>query len=281
MKIAITSGKGGTGKTTVAVNLARIISENRPTQYIDCDVEEPNGHLFLNPSISFAHDVGVPVPQINAGACLVCGECRDACRFSAIAVLIDKVLVFPELCHACGACSMVCPQGAISEVDRSIGTIEQGWAGEIAYLGGRLNIGEAMSPPLIRAMRSYADEDSTCIIDTPPGTSCPVVISLRGADTVGLVAEPSAFGLNDLKLTVEVVRLLGIPAGVIINQSDIGDDRVEKYCNEEHLPVWGRIPYNRRIAEAYSAGVTAVDVGPEIALHFEQLANTILEEVAR
>jgi MinD superfamily P-loop ATPase len=284
MKIAITSGKGGTGKTTVAVNLAKIMSSRRPTQYVDCDVEEPNGHLFLNPSISDTHEVGVPVPQIDVGTCLLCGECKDVCHFSALAVLSDKVLVFPEMCHGCGACSMICPQGALTEKDRIIGKVEQGWAGEISYLSGLLNIGEAMSPPLIKAVKKFVDEDATCVIDTPPGTSCPVVTSLKGADIVGLVAEPTAFGLNDLMLAVKLVRSLKIPAGVIINQCDIGDDRVERFCRQECLPVWARIPFDRRIAEAYSTGTMAVDVSANFAKHFEELAETIekeLKEVGR
>lgn len=281
MRIAVASGKGGTGKTTISTNLARVLSRKNKVQYIDCDVEEPNGHLFLKPKLAETTPVGIPVPEIDAEKCTNCGKCSAFCQFRAIACLGKITITFPELCHGCGGCALICPTGAIKEVDRTIGVVERGDARGIDFIHGRLNVGEAMSPPLIRAVAKYIDPHAISILDSPPGTSCPVVASLRHADVVVLVAEPTAFGLHDLTLAVDTVGELGLPFGVFINQADIGDARLEDYCREHDVPVWGRIPHDRRIAEAYSRGVLAVDAIPEIAAHFTSLAQFLLKESAR
>lgn len=281
MRVAVASGKGGTGKTTVSTNLARVLSRSGRVQYVDCDVEEPNGHLFLHPVMKQVSNVEVLVPEIDADKCTNCGECSRVCRYRAIACLGKATITFPELCHGCGGCTLVCPFGAITEVGRTIGVVEQGDADGVEFVHGRLNVGEAMSPPLIRAVAAHIDNCMTVVIDAPPGTSCPVVASLRGTDVVVLVAEPTAFGLHDLTLAVETVRVMSIPFGVFINRSDIGDDRVERFCTEENIPVWGVIPHDRRIAEAYSSGNLAVDVLTDTAVYFESLAKTLLGEFGR
>ena len=278
MNIAIASGKGGTGKTTVSTNLARLLSRHYNVQYLDCDVEEPNGHLFLQPIIDDSQQVGIPVPVIDENKCTHCGNCSKLCRFNAIVCLGNATLTFPELCHGCGGCARVCPAGAITETLRSIGVLEKGKSRDIDFVCGRLNIGEAMSPPLIRAVTECANSDSITILDAPPGTSCPVVASLRGADIVVLVTEPTAFGLHDLTLAVDVIRELSQPCCVFINQCDIGDDRVEVFCYEQNIPILGRLPHDRRIAESYSRGELAVDALPEIEAYFDPLINYLLKK---
>ena len=281
MRIAVASGKGGTGKTTVSTNLARVLSSTHSVQYLDCDVEEPNGHLFLHPVFSVSNEVKTPVPQVDEALCTHCGKCSAICRFHAITSLANVTLTFPELCHGCGGCVRICPDGAITEVGRAIGVVECGMAGDIEFVHGRLNVGEAMSSPLIRDVVSRAKSDYIVIMDAPPGTSCPVVATLKSADKVVLVAEPTAFGLHDLTLAVDVVRELSLPCGVFINRADIGDDRVERFCAEQDIPIWGRLPHSRQIAEAYSRGVLAVDAAPQAAVHFERLADALLEEKRR
>jgi MinD superfamily P-loop ATPase len=277
MIIAVASGKGGTGKTTVATNLARSLSNG--VQFIDCDVEEPNSHLFLNPRIEKSRDVDVPCPEVDLDKCTCCGECATICRFSAIAVVKDNVLVFPELCHGCGGCSKACPENAIREVPRAIGVLEQGTADPLRFVHGRLKIGEAMSPPLIKAARGLAAGNGIVIIDAPPGTSCPVITAIKGSDFCLLVTEPTPFGLNDLKLTVEVVRELGMPSGVVINRSDIGDRETKAFCESEGIPVLMEIPEDRRIAEAYSRGEMIIDVLPDYREKFRQLFEVIRDRI--
>lgn len=278
MRIAVASGKGGTGKTTVSTNLARVLSRAHDVQYLDCDVEEPNGHLFLHPDITQSDEVKTPVPQIDDALCTHCGKCSKICRFHAITSLANITLTFPELCHGCGGCARVCPSGAITEVGRTIGVVESGMADNIAFVHGRLNVGETMSPPLIRAVMNTARTDAVVIMDSPPGTSCPVVTTLQSADGVVLVAEPTAFGMHDLALAVDVVRELSLNCGVFINRCDIGDERVERFCAEQGIPIWGRLPHVRGIAEAYSRGVLAVDAVADAVKHFEELADVLLKE---
>jgi len=280
MRIAIASGKGGTGKTTVATNLTRVLIRTRPVQYVDCDVEEPNGHLFLQPQITHTQSAGILVPEIDMERCTQCGACSQLCQYHAIACLGTTTLVFPELCHGCGGCVRVCPAQAIHEVKRPIGVVEEGIAQGITFLHGRLHIGETMSPPLIRAVLQRIDPTMMAIIDAPPGTSCPVLAAIRGADVVLLVTEPTAFGLHDLTLAVEMVRALNLPVGIVINRADMGDDRVERYCATEALPVLGCLPHDRRVAEAYARGVLAVDAVPEMAAVYHTLADAILREAA-
>ncbi len=261
MIISVASGKGGTGKTTVAVNLALSLKN---VQLLDCDVEEPNAHLFLRPEIKAQEKSFVPVPQVDETECAYCGICRDVCAYNAIAILpgsADKkgtLLVFPNLCHGCGACSLLCPKKAIKEVNKEIGSVEIGEACGLQFVHGRLNIGEAMSPPLIRHVKKYINPTRTVIIDAPPGTSCPVISAIKGSDFCVLVTEPTPFGLNDLVLAVEVLRKLGIPFGVVINRSDVGDGKVEEYCVNERIPVLMRIPFSRDIAVSYSEGTPIV-----------------------
>jgi MinD superfamily P-loop ATPase len=275
MIIAVASGKGGTGKTTIATNLAKSIGHG--AQLIDCDVEEPNSHLFLNPLIEKSEKVYVPRPKVDLDKCTYCGECAKICRFSAIVVVKKHVLVFPELCHGCGGCSKVCPEEAISEIPKSIGILEQGESHPLAFIHGRLEVGEAMSPPLIKAARTLAQVNGVVIIDSPPGTSCPVIASIKGSDFCILVTEPTPFGLNDLELAVEVVLELEIPAGVVINRSDIGDLAVKEFCEGRSIPVLMEIPEDRQIAEAYSRGEMIIDVMPEYKEKFQQLFAAIRE----
>jgi MinD superfamily P-loop ATPase len=281
LRIAIASGKGGTGKTTVATSLAVVLAEaGATTAYVDCDVEEPNGHLFLKPTIRTGHEVSIPVPQVDPARCGLCGACGEACRYSAIVALPNKVLTFPKLCHGCGGCTLACVRGAIREVARPTGVVEEGVAGRVTFVHGRLGVGEAMAPPVIRAVLAAAPEQGTVIIDAAPGTSCPVVESVKRADVVLLVTEPTPFGLNDLKLAVEMVQQLGIPFGVAINRAGIGDGTVVRYCAYEQIPVLLVIPNDRAIACAYSRGDLAIAAAPELRPLFLALSDR-LRELAR
>lgn len=262
MIISIASGKGGTGKTTVAVNLALSLKN---IQLLDCDVEEPNAHIFLNPRIKEAVKAYILVPEVDEAKCNYCGKCREVCAYHAIAVLPGSeskkgsVLIFSHLCHGCGACSLLCPQSAIKEINKEIGVIEIGKKGDMQFVHGRLNVGEAMSPPLIRQVKKYVNPTRTVIIDAPPGTSCPVITAVKDSDFCVLVTEPTPFGLNDLILAVEVLRKLQIPFGVVLNRCDIGDGKVEIYCKKEDIPILMKIPFSREIAVSYSEGVPIVE----------------------
>ena len=256
MTVAIASGKGGTGKTTVALNLALAI--DGPVRLLDCDVEEPNCHIFLNPSIQEREAISIPVPFVDEAKCTACGECGRFCQYHAIVSLKTKPLVFPELCHGCGGCAKVCPTGAISEVEHEIGVVETGASGTIRLVQGRLNVGVPLSPPLIRAVKRRTGDGGPVLIDCPPGTSCPVISALRGSDFVVLVTEPTPFGLNDLALAVEAVRVMGIPFAVVLNRASTGDLRVVEYCGREAIHILLELPEDRRVAEAYSRGRPAV-----------------------
>ena len=278
MIISVASGKGGTGKTTVATNLA--LSLESDVQILDCDVEEPNCHLFICPVIDDVKTVTTPVPKVDEERCTLCGKCAEICQFKAIVVIGETVLSFPELCHSCGGCMEVCPEKAITEAGRELGVIERGHRNGLDFVHGRLRVGEAMSPPLIRKVRSFARPDMLTIIDAPPGTSCPVITAVKGTDFVLMVTEPTPFGLHDLKLAVEAVKLLGIPRALVINRSDIGDDQVRAYAERENLPILMEIPFDRRIAEAYSRGKPFVEVMPEwkekflgLYRHIEKMAG--------
>jgi MinD superfamily P-loop ATPase len=251
--ISVASGKGGTGKTTVATNLAYAIGDN--VQILDCDVEEPNAHLFLNPNIQLTETVYTPVPVIDETKCTYCRKCAQICRFKAIAIVGETILTFPELCHSCGGCVAVCPENAVSETGREIGVTERGGIGAIDFVNGRLKIGEAMAPPLIKKVKAFIDASKVNIIDAPPGTSCPVITAMKDTDFVLMVTEPTPFGLHDLKLAVEAVKLLKIPHGLVINRADIGDDQVNRYAEKENIPILMEIPFDRTIAESYSNGV--------------------------
>ncbi len=274
MKICVASGKGGTGKTTVAVSLALALDN---VQYLDCDVEEPNGAIFLKPEINQKAMVEIPVPEIDEQKCNYCRKCAQLCAFNALVVLAEKTLVFPEMCHGCGGCSYICPQQAITEKKRAIGMIERGHAGDIDFIQGILNVGEPMAPPIIKKEQSLIDASRTVILDAPPGTSCPVIETVRDTDFCILVTEPTPFGLNDLRLAVETMREIKVPFAVVINQWGIGDNVVDEYCDQEGITVLMRIPWDRRIAEGYSRGEPAVAVLPQLRGNFKKLFNQIVE----
>jgi MinD superfamily P-loop ATPase len=273
MVIAVASGKGGTGKTTVAVNLALALQADHPVQFLDCDVEEPNAHFFLKPRIEKSDEVFMLVPEIDSSRCNYCGECAQVCAYHALAVVKDAVLVFSELCHGCGACSLFCPEKAIKEVGKRIGVVESGQAGEMAFVQGRLDIGQAMSPPLIRSLKKRLDAARTVIIDAPPGTSCPVVESVKRSDFCLLVTEPTPFGLHDLELAAATAKEMGIPRGVVINRasSGNGDGKIRAFCSEEKIPIMMTIPFDRKIAEAYSRGQTILETFPSYKEQFLEL----------
>ncbi|MCK9484756.1 MAG: ATP-binding protein [Candidatus Marinimicrobia bacterium] len=274
MIIAIASGKGGTGKTTVAVNLAYAF--DCEIQLLDCDVEEPNAQLFLKGAPLATEEVAIPVPQIDESLCDGCGECSRFCEYNAIVSFGTKPLVFADMCHGCGGCMKVCPHRAIREIDNRIGVIETFRAGKISLIQGRLDVGAAMAPPLIRAVKRKIDHKTPAILDAPPGTSCPVITTLRETDFVALVTEPTPFGLNDLILTVEAVREMHLPFGIIINRAGSGDERVNSYCTAEQIPVLLEIPDDRRIAEAYSRGELIGQVFPEYRRLFVTIINNII-----
>ncbi len=276
MKIAVASGKGGTGKTTIATNLAHVASQNgHSVAYVDCDVEEPNGHLFLKPFITSRRPIGRLHPKVDGDKCTHCGLCGRICNYSAIICLGAKVLVYPELCHSCGGCLLVCRSGAIAEVLRDTGSLETGPAGAIRFVHGTLNVGEAMSAPVIRQVKAAAPRAGLVIVDSPPGTSCPVIESVRGSDFVVLVTEPTPFGLNDLKLAVAMVRALSLPFGIVINRADVGDGRTSAYCNDQGIEILAEIPDDRRVAEAYSRGLLACNAVPAFRKHLVSLLNRI------
>jgi len=271
--VAIASGKGGTGKTTVAVNLA--VTMRSPVQLLDCDVEAPNAHLFLCPEITSSVSAGIPVPRLDEARCTLCGECGALCQYNAIAVLRTGVMVFEELCHGCGGCTLVCPERAIHEELRPIGVVEHGRAGEIEVVTGRLNVGEALAPPLIRAVRAEASSHRLVLVDAPPGTSCPMIAAVQGSDLVVLVTEPTPFGLNDLALAVEAVRSLGLPFGVVINRAGSGDLRVRDYCVAEGIDIFAEIPDDRRVAESSARGGVIVKELEHVRPVFAALARRI------
>ncbi|MFH1387492.1 MAG: ATP-binding protein [bacterium] len=270
MILSVASGKGGTGKTTVAVNLALSLNN---VQLLDCDVEEPNAHIFIKPEVEKTEKASVLVPVVDESDCDYCGQCAEVCEYHAMVVAKNKVLIFPELCHSCGACALLCPKQAIKEKEREIGRIETGKRDDLQFVQGCLNVGETMAPPLIRQVKTHLDPARTVIIDAPPGTSCPVIAAVKGSDFCLLVTEPTPFGLNDLILAVEVLRQLKIPFGVVINRSDLGNNKTEEYCASENIPVLMRIPFKKEIAQAYSKGETLIKILPEYKQKFQELFN--------
>jgi MinD superfamily P-loop ATPase len=290
VRITVASGKGGTGKTTIATGLALSLAAHQAERgeqgqgggpdgsaqlfFLDCDVEAPNAHLFLNPSLEGREEVSILIPQVDEAQCTYCGRCAEVCPWHAIAVIGQKVLVFPQLCHGCGSCTLACPEGAISELPDPIGVIESGRAGDgITFARGVLNVGEPMAVPIIRQLKKWlpAGSDQTLIIDASPGTTCPVVEAMREADFVLLVTEPTPFGLHDLRLAVQVARELNLPAGVVINRDGVGDSGVDDYCRQEDLPVLMRIPLDPAIAEGIARGRPLIDIRPEYAPRFRDL----------
>lgn len=266
MKIAVLSGKGGTGKTTVSASLAFALDK---CQYIDCDVEEPNGAIFLKPSLQETHQIKTLVPEVDLDKCNGCGNCAKACQFNALAVIKGKVLLFAEICHHCGACSIACPTGAIHEVDREIGIIESDVTG--SFLHGRLNIGEPISIPIIRELKKRIKTDRPVVLDCPPGASCSVVQSIGGCDYCILVTEPTPFGLHDFKIAVALVKKMGIPYGVIVNKATEGQGIIQNFCKENGSEILLEIPFSREIAENYSKGFLPVQNNSEWIKRFQEV----------
>jgi len=282
LTIAVASGKGGTGKTTVSVSLALAAAEAwYKIAYLDCDVEEPNGHLFLEPCIWRRHPVGIPVPVIDEEKCIACGVCGEICQYSAIVCIAKNVLVFDKMCHGCGGCVLACSASAIAEKEREIGVIEEGRAGRIDFFHGRLKVGEAMSPPLIKAVRSAGQNSGLSIIDAPPGTSCSVIAAIKGVDFVLLVTEPTPFGLNDLGLAVDMVKELAIPHAVVVNRHDPDYTMTRDFCRDRDIKILAEIPDDRRIAEAYSVGKLPYSAVPGYRGLFKKLLLSAVKEARR
>lgn len=279
MIISVASGKGGTGKTLVATSLALSLQNRKPVQFLDCDVEEPDAHIFLKPSLNRKQVVSIPIPQLDKGKCTYCGKCAEVCAYNAIAVIGEKVLIFPELCHGCGACSYFCPEGALSEINKEIGVLEAGQSKGIEFTHGKLTVGEAMAPPVIREVKKHINREWLAIIDVSPGTSCPVVEAVKDSHFCLLVTEPTPFGLNDLALAVDMLHKLDIPCGVVINRDGTEDSKVEEYCYKEGIPILLRIPLDIEIAQLYSKGITLVEGMPQWRGAFLELFNKISEVV--
>ncbi|AKB76895.1 hypothetical protein MSHOH_0412 [Methanosarcina horonobensis HB-1 = JCM 15518] len=273
MRIAIASGKGGTGKTTVAVNLALALED---VQLLDCDVEEPNCNLFLGFELEPVEEVNCLVPEIDPDRCTLCRNCASFCKYNALVSLPKKILSFPSLCHGCGGCSLVCPAGAIEEKPEPIGVIKKAPCGSpLTFLCGTLNIGKAMATPVIRSLQNHIDESKPVIIDSPPGTACPVLEVMECADYCVLVTESTPFGFHDFLLALEAAKALNVPVGVVLNRDGLGDSRVEDFCRAEGIPVLLRIPDDRTIARLYSEGIPFVKEMPEWKKKFEHMFGTI------
>lgn len=274
MKIAVLSGKGGTGKTTVSASLSAII---KPSQYVDCDVEEPNGYIFLKPDIKQSIPVNVEIPFVDASICTGCGACAKACQFNALAVIKNKVILFPEICHHCGACYIACKLGAMTASERNIGVIEIN--DDQTFAQGKLNIGEPVAVPVIKKLKEYLRTDIPVILDCSPGASCTVVQSLEGCDFCLLVTEPTPFGLHDLKIAISLVQKLGFPFGIVINKALENNSIIRNYCKEKGIEILLEIPYSKQIAENYSNGTLPVYSNKEWAEHFKRLYDGIKERV--
>ena len=280
MIITIASGKGGTGKTTVATSLALslAVDQSLPPLFLDCDVEAPNAHLFLHPKLVDSKDVALLIPSVDEAKCTHCGKCAEVCQYHAIAVLGQRTLVFPQLCHGCGSCTVLCPEHAITEVPDRMGVLERGQAsGGISFARGVLDVGEPMAVPVIRQLKKWAvaQPGQVVIRDAPPGTSCPVVETIRGSDYLLLVTEPTPFGLHDLRLAIQVAVELGLPAGVIINRANGSYPDLEAFCAAQQLPVLLRIPFERAIAEGVAQGDTLVEIHPEYGHDFRLIFSHI------
>jgi MinD superfamily P-loop ATPase len=272
MIVAVASGKGGTGKTSVAVNLALSLGN---VQLLDCDVEEPNAYIFLKPTINKTQVVNVSVPVVNEKICNRCGKCAEFCQYNALFVGTDGILVFPDLCHSCGGCSIVCPAEAIKEEPHRIGTLKHASAGDIKLVYGELDVQRPMAVPIIAEVKRQIRKDKTVILDSPPGTSCPVIQTIKGSDFCVLVTEPTPFGLHDLKIIVQVLENMKIPFGVVVNRAGAGDNRVHEFCREKNIPVLMEIPYDKRIAELYSRGIPFSQEMPEWKTKFQELFKTV------
>jgi len=286
MTITVASGKGGTGKTLIATSLALSIGES--AQFLDCDVEEPNGYIFLKPEIKKTIKICLPKPKVDIKRCSFCGRCRSACHYNAISVIKPgnkrqgKVLFFYELCHSCGACTLVCPENAIYEEEEEKGTVEIGTArGIFSFIQGKLKVAEASPVPVVKAVKKYIRKDKVNIIDASPGASCPVVEAVKGADFCILVTEPTPFGLNDLVLALGMTKKMGIPSGIIINRADIGDKEVENYARKQGIPILLHIPFQRQIAVSYSEGIPLVSIFPEYVSTLKEIFTRVEHEILK
>jgi len=282
MIIAIASGKGGTGKTTIATALAQALSKaDYSVSLLDCDVEAPNSHIFIQPELNQFEEVNLLIPSVDPETCNGCGQCAEVCQFHAIVVIGGQTLVFPELCHGCGSCTWICPENAITEIPNRLGILEGGLSKQgIRFGHGLLNIGEPMAVPVITKLKKWQDlmDQEIVVIDSPPGASCPVVESLRGSDYIILVTEPTPFGLHDLRQAYQVTQKLGIPAGVIINRAGIGDTGVEQYCEEMDINILMQIQYERKIGQGIARGKSLLDINPAYDSKFQQLYQQIKED---
>jgi MinD superfamily P-loop ATPase len=274
MIVAVASGKGGTGKTSVAVNMALSVGN---VQLLDCDVEEPNAYIFLKPQINKTQEVTVSVPVINEQVCNRCGKCAKFCQYNALFVAANEVMVFPDLCHSCGGCTIVCPAEAISEEPHRIGSLKQGSTGDIEVVYGELDVQKPMAVPIITEVKRHISKGKDVILDSPPGTSCPVIQTVKGSHFCVLVTEPTPFGLHDLKIIVQVLETLNIPFGVVINRAGAGDTKVYEFCQEKNIPVLMEIPYNKRIAELYSRGIPFTQEMTAWKTKFQELFKTVKE----
>jgi len=272
MIVAVASGKGGTGKTSVAVNMALSVGK---LQFLDCDVEEPNANLLLHSTINKTEPVYVLVPAVDEGLCDLCGKCAEFCQYNAIFVAAQKLTFFSELCHSCGGCTIVCPKNAISEERHRIGVLKYGSVGDLEVVYGELDVGKPMAVPVISEVKEQIRSDRNVIIDSPPGTSCPVIEAVTGSDFCILVTEPTPFGLHDLKITIQVLENMGIPFGVVVNRSGIGDKETYDYCKKKDISILLEIPYQRRIAELYSKGIPFTLQMPEWKRKFQKLFEDI------
>lgn len=278
LRVVVASGKGGTGKTTVATGMALSLAAQENVWYVDCDVEAPNGHLFLKPSIDTEKKAVILIPRIDREKCILCGRCVEVCQFHALAQIGQSILVFPQLCHGCGSCSWHCESKAIKETRNPIGVLEAGETKEgIHFVRGVLTISEPMATPIIRQVKRWQqpEDNSVIILDAPPGASCSVVETLHNVDFALLVTEPTPFGLHDLKQVIGILQDMKIPAGVIVNRDGIGDSQVDEFLSQTDFPVMMRIPYSTRIASAIASGKTILDIMPEYNLSFQTLFQQI------
>jgi MinD superfamily P-loop ATPase len=280
MKIAIASGKGGTGKTTVSASLTHVWP--RPVVAVDLDVEEPNLHLFLKPQITHRDDAFLEIPEADESKCTHCMACVDICQFKAITVMADTLLIFPEMCHGCGGCLAVCPEGALRPGQRKLGEVSRGKVEDVEFIMGRLRVGEAMSPPLMRVVKRHLDDvcegrEPDVIIDAPPGVSCPAVSAVMDSDLIVLVTEPTPFGNYDLQLAVKAFSTMGIPMVVVVNRDGLGDRAVYEFCRRRNLPILAKIPYDSDIARSYANGRIIAAESPALTALFTDMATRILE----
>lgn len=275
MRIVVASGKGGTGKTTIAVALAKVLSSRVETILVDCDVEEPNSRNFLEADIQELEPVNIPLPVIDVERCTFCGICSRTCRYGALAVLKEQVMVFPELCNGCGACSLSCPEKAISYTSRRMGGIHGGYHDDLEFIEGRLDIGQAKAVPVIEAAKAHIDRDVS-IIDSPPGSSCPVLEAARGSDIIVLVSEPTRFGMHDLRMVVDSLSILEIPMVIIINKVGIGKVDIRGFADVKNIPVIAEIPFDRNLSEVYARGDEPLDEIPWFKETIEDVASSLM-----